>query len=97
MTPFLEHKLLTTEKVKTSVEVHKRTDKITTSEEVLKGTVKVHKSTENFTTNEEVEKSTEKLEDMKEGVVIIRRKVSDKFMCKSKGSTGWFNIYHGFF
>ena len=35
-TPFVEKKLLTTEKVTTSDEVHKIIDKVTTSEEVLK-------------------------------------------------------------
>ena len=44
-TPLSENKLLTTEKVKTSVEVHKRADKITTLEEVIKGTYEVHKHT----------------------------------------------------
>ena len=52
-----EKKLLTTEKVTTSDEVHKRNEKIITIEEVFKGT--------NFATNEEVDKGTEKLEYMK--------------------------------
>ena len=34
---------------------------------------------------------------MKEAVVIIRRKDSDKFEGQSKGSTGCFNIYREFF
>ena len=37
-TPLSEKKLLTTEKVKTSDEVHKRTENFTTSEGVVKGT-----------------------------------------------------------
>ena len=37
-TPLSERKLLTTEKVTTSDEVHKRTDNFTSSEEVVKGT-----------------------------------------------------------
>ena len=34
---------------------------------------------------------------MKEAVVTIRRKDSDKFEGQSKGIIGWFNIDHGFF
>ena len=49
-----------------------------------------------ITTNEEVDKGTEKLEYMREAVVTIRRKDSDKFEGHSKGSTGWFNIDHEF-
>ena len=37
-TPLSEKQLLTTEKVKTCDEVHKRTDEITTIEEVIKVT-----------------------------------------------------------
>ena len=59
-TPFSEKKLLTTENVTTSDEVHKRTDKITTSEEVLESTDEVHKLTDKITTNEEVDKDTER-------------------------------------
>ena len=44
-----------------------------------------------------LKKGTKKLENMKEAVVTIRRKDSDKFEDKSKGSIGWFNIYHEFF
>ena len=91
-TPLSENKLLTTEKVTTSDEVHERTEKFTTSEDVVKGTDEVQKSTENITTNEEVNKSTEKLEDMKEAVVTIRRKDFYKFEGQSKVYTGWFNI-----
>ena len=87
-TPLSENKLLTTEKVTTSDEVHKRTEKITNSEEVVEGTDEVQKLTYNITTNEYVDKGTEKLEDMKEAVVTIRRKDSDKFEGQSKGSTG---------
>ena len=68
-----------TEKVKTIDEVHKRTQKITTIDEVVKGTDEVHKRTDNITKNEEVDKGTEKLEYMKEAVVTIRSKYSDKF------------------
>ena len=78
-TPLPEKKLLTTEKVTTSDEVHKHTKKFTTSEEVVKGTDEVLKRTENITTNGDVDKGTEKLGDMKEAVVTIRRKDSDKF------------------
>ena len=87
---------MTTERVTTSYEVHKFTDKITTSEGVVKGTDEVHKHTENITTNEEVEKGTENLIDMKEAVIKILRKDSYKFEGKSKVSTGWFNIDHDF-
>ena len=48
-TPFSEKKLLTTEKVTTSDEVHKHNDNITTSEEVVKGTDVVQKRTDNIT------------------------------------------------
>ena len=58
-TPLLQNKLLTTERVPTSDEVHKRTEKITTSEEVVKGADEVHKRTEKITTNEDVDKGTE--------------------------------------
>ena len=92
MTPFPEKKLLTTEKVTISDQVHKRIEKFTTSEEVVKCTDEVHKDTENITANEEVDKEIEILEDMKEAVVVIRRKDSDKFEVQYKGSTGWFNI-----
>ena len=53
--PFLEKKLLTTDKVTTSDEVHRRTENTKTSEEVVKGTNEVRKPTEKITTNEEVE------------------------------------------
>ena len=33
---------------------------------------------------------------MKEAVVTIPGKDSDKFGCQSKGSTGWFNLDHEF-
>ena len=94
--PFLEKKVLTTEKVTKSDEVHKGNENITTNEDVVKGTGKVHKRTENITTNEEVDKGTEKLEDMKQAVVKIRRKDSDKFWGQSKESTLWFNLDHEF-
>ena len=95
-TPLSEKKLLTTEKVTTSDEVHKLTENITKSEEVVKGTDEVHKSTENITTNEEVDKGTEKLEDMKESVVTIRRKNSDEFEGQSKGYIVWLNLDNEF-
>ena len=57
-TPLSEKKLLTTETFTTSDEVHKRTDNITTSEEVVKVTNEVQKRTDNITTNEEVDKGT---------------------------------------
>ena len=44
-TLFPEKKLLTTEKVKTSDEVHKRTGEITTREEVVEGTDEIKKRT----------------------------------------------------
>ena len=59
MTPLLEKKLLTTENVITRNEVHKRTEKITTSEKVVKGTDEVHKRIQNITINKEVDKGTE--------------------------------------
>ena len=37
-----------------------------------------------------------KLEDMKEAVVTIRRKDSDKFEGQSKGYTVWFDLDHEF-
>ena len=96
-TPLSEETLLTTKKVKTSDEVHKRTEKFTKVEEVVKGTDEVHKRNENITTNEDVDKGTEKLEDMKEAVVTVRRKYSDTFEGQSKGYTSWFNLDHEFF
>ena len=78
---------MTTEKVTTSEEVHKRTENIKTSEEIVKGTDEDHKRTDNITTSEEFDKSTEKLEYMKEAMVTIRRKDSDNFEGQSKGST----------
>ena len=58
-TPLSEKKLLTTENFTTIDEVHKRTEKIKTREEVFKGTDEVHKRTEKIKTNEEVDKVTE--------------------------------------
>ena len=72
-TPLSKKKLLKTERFTTSDGVHKRTDNITTTEEVVKDNDEVHKRTEKITTNEEVDKCTEKLEYMKEAVVKIRR------------------------
>ena len=46
--------------------------------------------------NKDFDKGTEKLEDMKEAVVKIRRKDSDKFVGQSKWSTGWFSLDHEF-
>ena len=83
-TLFSDKKSLTTETITTGGEVHKHTEKFTTSEEVAKGTDEVHKHTENITTNEDVEKVTEKLEDMKEAVVTILGKDSGQFECQSK-------------
>ena len=45
----------------------------------------------------DVEKGTSELEDMKEAVITIRRKYSDKFEGQYKGSTGWFNLDSEFF
>ena len=92
--PLSEKKLLTTERVTKRDEVQKLTKNITTSEEVLKVNDEFQKRTETITTNEEVDKGTEKLEYMKESVVTIRRKDSDKFEGKSKGSKGWINLDH---
>ena len=64
-TQFLEKQLFTTEKVTTRDEVHKRTDKFSTSEEVVKGTGEVHKGSDNITTNEDVDKGNETSEYMK--------------------------------
>ena len=58
-TTLSEKKLLTTKHFTTGYEVHKRTEKITTSEEVVKGADEVHKRTEKITTNEDVDKGTE--------------------------------------
>ena len=76
--------------------VHKSTENITTSEEVSKVTHEVHKRTDKITTNKEVDKGAKKLEYMKEAVVTIRRKDSDKVEGQSKVSTGWFNLDHEF-
>ena len=70
---------MTTKKVTTSDEVHKRTGKFKISEEVVKGTDEVHKRTDNITTNEDVYKGTEKWKDMKEAEITIGSKYSDKF------------------
>ena len=51
ITSLSDRKLLTNNKVTTIDEVHKRTEKITTSEEVGKGTYEVHKRTEKITTS----------------------------------------------
>ena len=64
-----------------------KTEKVTTSDDV-------HKCTEKIPTSEEVDKRSEDFEDMKEAVVTIRSKYSDKFEGQSKGSTGWFNLDH---
>ena len=53
-------------------------------------------TTEKVTTSEEVDKSTEKLEDTKQAVITIRRKDTDNFEVKSKGSKGWFSLDHEF-
>ena len=58
-TPLSEKKVLKTEKVTTSDEVHKLTENITTSEDIDKGTGEFHKRTEKITKSEEVEKVTE--------------------------------------
>ena len=91
-----ENKLLTTEKITTCDEVHKRTENITTSEEVVKGTDEVQKRTGNITTNEEINKGTEKLEYTKEAVVNFLENNSDRFEGQSKGYSGWFNLDHEF-
>ena len=95
-TPFSEKKLLITEKVTTSDEVHKLTEKIKTSQKVVKGTDEFHKRTLKITTNEQFDNSTETLEDMKEAVVKTRGKDSYNFEGQSKGSIGQFNIDHEF-
>ena len=77
--PLSEKKLLPTETFTTIDEVHKRTEKFTTSQQVVKGNDEVHKRTEYISINEDFDKGTEELEDMKEAVVTIRRKDSDKF------------------
>ena len=74
---FLVKKLLTTEKVTISDEVHKLTKIITKSEQVVKGNDEFRKRTENITTNEDFDKGNKKLEDMKEAVVTVFRKDSD--------------------
>ena len=87
-TPFLEMKLLTTEKITTSDKMYKRAEKITTSEWVVKVTDEVQNCTEKITKNNKVEKGTEKLKDMKEAVVTMRGKDSDQLEGRYKGSTG---------
>ena len=57
--PLSEKKLLTTENVTKSDEVHKRIENITTGEEAVKGSGQVHKRTEKITTNKDVDKGTE--------------------------------------
>ena len=86
-TLFLEKKLLTTEKVITSHEVHKRTEKFTTIEEVVKDTDEAQKRTDNITKIEDVDKDTEKLEYMKKrqwsqslGRIQISLRVSLKYL-----------------
>ena len=90
------HHCCTTEKVTTSDQVHKRTDKIKTSEDIDKDTDNIHKCTDNITTSEEIDKGSEKLEDTKEAMIRICGKYSDKFEGHSKGSTGWFNLDNEF-
>ena len=53
-------------------------------------------TTEKVTTGEEVDKGTKNLDDMKESVVTICRKVLYYFEGKSKVSTGWFNLDNDF-
>ena len=77
--PFSEKKLLTTEKVTASDEVPKRTENITTNEEVVKVNDEVQNSFKRNKTIEEVDKVTEQLENMKEAVFTILRKDSDNF------------------
>ena len=52
MKPFPEKTLLTTKTFTTSDEVHKCTENITTSEDVVKGTDEIYKRTGNNNTNE---------------------------------------------
>ena len=87
-TPLSENKVLTTEKVTTIDELHKRTENITTIEDVVKCTNEVHKRTEMIKTSEEADKGSEKLDDMKEAVITICRKDSYKFESQYKGYTG---------
>ena len=99
-TPFTDNKLLTTEKVTTIEEVHKRTKHLDDKKEAVVMTPLSDKkllTTEKVTTSEEVEKGTEKLEGMKEAVVMICRKDSDKFEGQSKGYMGWFNLDRDYF
>ena len=72
--------------------MHKRTENVTPSEEVVKGTDEVHKLTENIISNEEFDNCAEKLENMKEAVVTIRIKDSEIFESQYKGSTVWFSL-----
>ena len=53
-------------------------------------------TTEKVTTSDEVDKGTKNMDDMKEAVVTIRSKDSDKFEGQSKGTIGWFNLDHEF-
>ena len=51
---------------------------------------------ENKSLTKDVYKGNGELEDMKEALVTIQRKDSDKFEGRSKGSTGRFNVDHKF-
>ena len=48
-----------------------------------------------YSTND-FDKGTDELADIKQAVVTIIRKGSDKFEVKSKGSTGWFKLNSDF-
>ena len=96
-TPLSENKLLTSEKVTKSEQMQKITENITKSEEVFRGTDEVHKRTENITTNVEVDKGNENFEDMKEEVVPIFRKDSNRLEGWSKVSTERFNLDYKLF
>ena len=96
----LERKLLTTEKVASSEDVHKHNTNFDDKKEVVFITTFSNRkilTTEKVTTSEEVDKVTEKLEEMKEAVVTICSKDLDKFEGNFKVSTGWFNLDHEFF
>ena len=71
--PFLEKKLLTTEKVTTSDNLHKLTEKITTNEEVDKGTENLEDMKEAVLTTrrKDLYKFRVSLKDLQDGLILI--------------------------
>ena len=94
-TSFSKKKVLTTEKVTTSDDVQKRTEKIKKVRRLLNVMMRFTNVLRRLK-SEEVNKGSEKLEDMKEAMVTIRTKDPYNFEGQSKGSTGWLNVDHEF-